>query len=246
VSSSLDVPLWHLSGVLQQDADRLVLQAWREAFVPVEEEEVPLRTHISSFVGLSPLDTTPIAWEYLSEGICVLDLFGGINTGLVIVLQVGILIRKYLYVEKYETARRVSLCHLALLVWRYPELLPRSAIRGYHRALPSDIALLGAQDLARVGPIDLVIVGWPCQGHTRAGRGEGLHDPRSPMFWEMLWVLCHFQTHHAHAPSNILENVPLLGDTRSHVMASVHEIWSWIGPAVFLDATRVGSHAHRP
>jgi hypothetical protein len=43
--------------------------------------------------------------------------------------------------------------------------------------LPSDIALLGAQDLARVGPIDLVIVRWPCQGHTRAGRGEGLRDP---------------------------------------------------------------------
>jgi hypothetical protein len=41
VSSSLDVPLWRLSGVLRQDADRLVSQAWCEAFVPVEEEEVP-------------------------------------------------------------------------------------------------------------------------------------------------------------------------------------------------------------
>jgi hypothetical protein len=26
--------------------------------------------------------------------------------------------------------------------------------------------------LTRVGPIDLVIAGWPCQGHTRIGRGE--------------------------------------------------------------------------
>jgi hypothetical protein len=32
VSSSLDVPLWRSSGVLRQDADRLVSQAWREAF----------------------------------------------------------------------------------------------------------------------------------------------------------------------------------------------------------------------
>ncbi len=40
MSSSLDVPLWHSSGVLRQDADRLVSQAWREAFVHVEEEEV--------------------------------------------------------------------------------------------------------------------------------------------------------------------------------------------------------------
>jgi hypothetical protein len=61
----------------------------------------------------------------------------------------------------------------------------------------------------------------------------------------MLWVLRHLETHQAHAPTYILENVPLLGDTRSHVMASVHEIRSWIGLADLLDATKVGSHAHR-
>jgi len=38
----------------------------------------------------------------------------------------------------------------------------------------------------------------------------------------------------------------LLGDTRFHVMANVHEIQSWIGPTVLLDVTRVGLHAHRP
>jgi len=121
----------------------------------------------------------------------MLDLFGGINTGLVTMLQAGIPVWKYLYVERDETAKKVSLCHLALLMWRYPELLTRSAIRGYQWALPSDIALLGVQDLAKVGPIDLVIAGWPCQGHTGAGRGEGLRDPRSHMFWEMLRALCH-------------------------------------------------------
>jgi len=112
--------------------------------------------------------------------------------------------------------------------------------------LPSDIALLGAQDLARVGPINLVIVGWPCEGHTRASRGERLRDPRSRMFWEMLWVLRHLQTHQARVPAYILENVHLLGDTRFHVMASVHQIRSWIGLAVLLDALRVGSRAHCP
>jgi hypothetical protein len=29
-------------------------------------------------------------------------------------------------------------------------------------------------------------------------------------------------------------------------MASVHEIQSWMGPAVLLDATKVGLRAHRP
>jgi hypothetical protein len=246
VSSSLDVPLWCSSGVLQHDVNRLVSQAWREAFVPMEEEEVPQQTPISGFVGLSPLDTTPIAWEYPSEGICVLDLFGGISTSLVAVLQLGIPVWKYLYVERDETARMVSSRHFALLMRQYSELLPRSTIRGYQWALPLNIALLGAQDLARVGPIDLVIIGWPCKGHTWAGRGERLRDPRSRMFWEMLRVLRHLQTHQACVPAYILENVPLLGDTRSHVMASVHEIRSWIGPTVLLDTARVGSRAHCP
>ncbi len=82
----------------------------------VEEEEVPQRTSISGPVGLFPLDTTPIAWEYPSEGICALDLFGGISTGLVTVLQASIPVWKYLYMEKDETAKRVSLRHLALLM----------------------------------------------------------------------------------------------------------------------------------
>ncbi len=39
-------------------------------------------------------------------------------------------------------------------------------------------------------------------------------------------MLRHLQTHHARAPTYILDNVPLLGDTRSHVMASVYDIRS--------------------
>ncbi len=99
--------------------------------MPVEEEEVPRRTLISGPVGLSPLDTTPIAWEYPSEGICVLDLFSGISIGLATMLQTGIPVQKYFYMERDETARKVSSRHLTLLIRRYPELLPRLAIRGY-------------------------------------------------------------------------------------------------------------------
>jgi hypothetical protein len=91
-----------------------------------------------------------------------------------------------------------------------------------------------------------VIIGWPCQGHTRVGRGEGLCDPRSHVFWEMLQVLRHLQTHQARVPTYILEIVPLLGDTKSHVMPSVHKIRSWIGPVVLLDVVKVGLCAHHP
>jgi hypothetical protein len=46
----------------------------------------------------------------------MLDLFGGISISLTTMLQAGISIRKYLYVEKDETVRKVSSRHLALLM----------------------------------------------------------------------------------------------------------------------------------
>ncbi len=46
----------------------------------------------------------------------MLDLFGRISIGLAIVLQAGIPIRKYLYVEKDETVKKVSSCYLTLLM----------------------------------------------------------------------------------------------------------------------------------
>ncbi|BBN20292.1 hypothetical protein Mp_8g17980 [Marchantia polymorpha subsp. ruderalis] len=244
VTSPLDVPLWSSCQALQLEADRLVKKAWSEASLPAEPDRASADRLVSGSSALSPLITTHIAWEYSSEGVCLLDLFGGISTGLAVVLQSGILVRRYLYVEKDETARRVSSRHVAQLMRRFPSLLPRSAVRGFQKALPSDISLLGALDLDRVGHIDMVIAGWPCQGHTRAGHGTRLHDPRSRMFWEMMRVLRHLQVQQTRSPAYILENVPLLGDTRAQLMASVHQVRAWIGSVVLLDAAKVGSRAH--
>lgn len=242
-SRDMDAHIWGSEEALAEQAGHLIHDAWQSTFVPKEGVE---SSPTEGPVTLSPLDTTPIAWQYPPEGICLLDLFGGISTGLAAVLQAGIPVRRYVYVERDETARRVSLRHVAMLVERYPLLLPVGAVRGYQQAVPADISLLGADHLDRVGPIDLVIAGWPCQGQSRAGVGHGLQDPRSALFWEMLRVLRHLQLHQTHPPAYILENVPLLGDVRERVVASVHQVRSWIGQAVLLDAARVGSRAHRP
>ena len=165
----------------------MVQEAWRQAFTPLKEG--PKDTQVPTSTTLTPLDTTPITWQYPKEGICVLDLFGGISTSLAAILQAGICVQRYVYVERDETIRQVSLHHIGLLSQRYPHLLSLSAVRGCQRMLPSDISLVGVQDLARVGSIDLVIMGWPCQGHLSARQGRGFDDPQSTMFWEMLQVL---------------------------------------------------------
>ncbi|PTQ44882.1 hypothetical protein MARPO_0017s0007 [Marchantia polymorpha] len=131
VTSPLDVPLWSSCQALQLEAVRLVKKAWSEASLPTEPDRTSADRLVSGSSALSPLITTPIAWEYSSEGVCLLDLFGGISTGLAAVLQSGILVRRYLYVEKDETARRVSSRHVAQLMRRFPSLLPRSAVRGF-------------------------------------------------------------------------------------------------------------------
>jgi site-specific DNA-cytosine methylase len=120
------------------------------------------------------LNTTPIVWQYPKQGVRVLDLFGGINTGLAAVLQAGIRVHQYLYVEKDEIAKRASFRHVALLMHQYSHLLPMTAMKAYQHQLLEDISLLGVQDLTRVGEINLVIAGWPCQGHSTAGNGGGL------------------------------------------------------------------------
>jgi len=67
-------------------------------------------------------------------------------------------------VEKDPQAREASMRHVMMLQQTYSHLLPTSAIQGYQHSLPNNITLLGALDLASIGPIDLVISGWPCQG----------------------------------------------------------------------------------
>ncbi len=61
----------------------------------------------------------------------MLDLFNGINIGLAAMLQIDIPVRKYFYMERDEIAKKVSSRRFTLLMWRYPELLPRLAIQGY-------------------------------------------------------------------------------------------------------------------
>ncbi len=40
-----------------------------------------------------------------------------------------------------------------------------------------------------LGPIDLIISGWECQGFLAAGFGEGLSDIRSDLFTDMIRLI---------------------------------------------------------
>jgi hypothetical protein len=52
--------------------------------------------------------TSTIHWKPPDDGIVLLELFGGIGTSLAAVVQVGIKVQRYVYVDTDEAARQVA------------------------------------------------------------------------------------------------------------------------------------------
>jgi site-specific DNA-cytosine methylase len=40
-----------------------------------------------------------------------------------------------------------------------------------------------------LGPVDLIILGWECQGFSTTGFGKGLNDTRSGLFMNMVRLI---------------------------------------------------------
>jgi hypothetical protein len=194
----------------------------------------------------TPLLARPIQWHPPDEGITLVELFAGIGTGLAAVLEAGLKVRRYIHVDSAFAANRTARHHMQRLLALYPDQLPPSAIRGCFGKLPRDVTLISEDDLRRLGHVDLIIAGWPCQGHSRAGSGRGLDDPRSGLFADLLRLIQWWITHQSTPPGYIFENVPPLGDTRAKVREDGAYIHHLLGPPTFVDAAALGSYAHRP
>ena len=104
----------------------------------------------------------PILWRPPEAEITLVELFGGIGTGLATVLEVGLTVRRYVYVDNSLVSTHVACHHLHQLMVLYPQQLPPTAIRGCFLRLPCDVTLISEADLRHLGLVDMVIAGWPC------------------------------------------------------------------------------------
>jgi len=68
-----------------------------------------------------------------------------------------------------------------------------------------DITTITEESLDRLGPIDLVCGGFPCQDLSIAGKQAGIHAGRSGLFWELMRVVRLVGPRYV-----LLENVPAL------------------------------------
>src|SRR6478736_578020 len=118
----------------------------------------------------------------------VLDLFSGIGGFSIGLERAG-----------FET---VAFCEI--------EEFPRSILKRHWPEVPiyEDIRKLTAERLRSDGiSVDVICGGFPCQGVSIAGRGAGLDDPRSAMWWEYHRVIREVMPRFT-----IIENSPKLRD----------------------------------
>jgi DNA (cytosine-5)-methyltransferase 1 len=133
----------------------------------------------------------------------VLDLFSGIG-GFSLGLQ---------RTGGFET---VAFCEI--------EDFPRRVLAKHWPEVPcyDDVRTLTAAKLAADGiaGIDVITAGFPCQGISIAGKGAGLSDERSGLWWETANIICELAPRFA-----ILENSPeLLGRGLGDVLGALAEI----------------------
>ena len=89
----------------------------------------------------------PILWRPPNTMITLVELFGGIGTGLAAVLEVGLTVRWYVYVDNSLVSTCVARHHLHQLMVLYPQQLLPNAIRGCFSCLPRDVTFISEADL---------------------------------------------------------------------------------------------------
>lgn len=194
--------------------------------------------------GVQPLDTSTVQLQTDKDGLVVVELFGGTGAGLAALLQTGQPVKRYIYVDSCPTARQAVQHHLVLLHLEFPSLLPPSAIAQSLSALPQNVESITEDALHALGPVDLVIAGWPCQGHSQAsGHGKGLEHEQSRLFWILLKLLSWWQTHQSRPLGYVLENVHPLSNPIGQ--RDLQIIRHFVGMEICVDAASVGSYAHR-
>jgi hypothetical protein len=89
----------------------------------------------------------PILWCLPDTGITLVELFGGITTGLAAILEAGLTVTRYVNVDNSPVSTRVARHHLHQLMVLYPQQLHPTAIHGCFSRLPRDVTLISEADL---------------------------------------------------------------------------------------------------
>ena len=200
------------------------------------------------------LDRRPVAhsfWaEAAGEGVVVVELCGGICTGLEALLLAGVRVAAYMYCDIDVQAREVAAFRLQNLCARFPDLLPPTAIADAF-CIPQDVRHVHAHHIMSHPLMTsqrqlLFFAGWPCQDYSAAGLGRV--GQRAALLQHVLRIVTSFQwPGNRHPPAYIFENVATQHNfNHPHVRHVVtQQLIQQLGEPVELDAVHAGSYAAR-
>jgi site-specific DNA-cytosine methylase len=106
--------------------------------------------------------------------------------------------------------------------------------------------LIKQEHVRKLGQVDLIICGFPCQGFSRATRrAQGLRDPRSSVFFNMVNLVHEITYEHGNC-GWLIENVDASNHKNDLVKVEYNQVVKGVlGPGYAFDAVSVGSYAHR-
>jgi hypothetical protein len=199
---------------------------------------------------LWPLDTSmldlrgPLVKN--GRGLVVVELFSGIMAATEALVRDGINIQQVYACENEAKTRAVAEERLNVLSAIRPEQPSAEAFAECHAFLPQDIKKITRQHIEDMPKPDLVVVGFPCQGFSRASdASKWLRDPRTKLFEEALRVLQLIWL--IHGPCRYLfKNVDAIDHPNGEVQREYTEvIQAVLGKGFTFDAVAVGLYAHR-
>ncbi|GAQ93363.1 hypothetical protein KFL_014710010 [Klebsormidium nitens] len=184
--------------------------------------------------------------ESAESGLVVVELCAGIMASTEALIRMGIKIKQLHCCESDQTARAVVMARLKTLSGIFPDLLAESAFENCFGLLPQDVKLINQSHIIALGPLDLVVCGFPCQGFSRAsGTAKGLRDPRTAVFVDVVRLVHRIIRHQGNC-AWLFENVDASDHPDLQVRQEFNEVVKGVlGQACAFDAVAVGSYAHR-
>jgi hypothetical protein len=152
-------------------------------------------------------------------------------------------VRKYFYVDIDPIAKQVATLRMMEFTTRFPQQFVTTAWKANFIFLPSNIQLIQKKHMELLGPVDLIISGWECQGFSMPRFGEGLNDTRSSLFMDMVqlitWAQSIFPT-----LGYVIENTPSQFDQGEKVQEHYTLVKHYLGEPFLLDVAQCNSYAH--
>ncbi len=93
-----------------------------------------------------------------------MQLSSGIGTGLEALLQLGMVVRRYFYIDIDLITKQMAPSKMTKLTARFPQQFSTIAWKANFTFLLSNIQLVQKKHMELLSPVDLIISSWECQG----------------------------------------------------------------------------------